>query len=118
MLIQQVPAKTDRGQEPAGPCRGLPLRARPFGSHDTAVVGNIDSRSWALGHRGRALQSAGDRPVREATAPEDGPAIKAGRVAQQRVGPLQERGAEFIEGKALLSHVPPLYFWDRRQSQS
>jgi len=39
--------------------------------------------------------------------------MKARQVWQERAGSLPRRGAEFIEGKALLNHPPPLHFWDR-----
>ena len=41
------------------------------------------------------------------------PATQARRPCQERAGRLPRRGAEFIEGKALLNHPPPLHFWDR-----
>jgi len=113
MLIQRVPEKANLSHEPAGACRVLAVRGEPFGNHDTTVVGGMDSDSWGLGYRGQPLQSVGDHPGRGTTMPGIGRAIKGGRVSQERVGPLHERGAEFMEGKALANHVPPLHSWDR-----
>ena len=113
MLILLVPEKANLSQEPPGACRVLAVRGEPFGSHDTTVVAGMASDSWGLGYRGQPLQSVGDRPGRGTTMPGNGRAMKAGRVPQERVGPLHERGAEFIEAKALANHVPPLHFWDR-----
>jgi len=115
MLIQWVPAKTERGQRPARACQAMVLYLQPFGGRNPTVVGSAVSHSWAFGYWGQPLQSAGDRPVEEAPVPGSGPPMNARRALQERAGLLQDRRAEFIEGKALLSHVPPLHFWDRSQ---